>query len=84
MTDMAEKFWAYDTKGYPCKDCQERHRACWQDCERYKQAKRNDIDRKRKKAEEKKKKYEYLSTRGNRYEKIQSCQGRPESWKKER
>lgn len=37
---MAEKFWVDDTKGFPCKDCQERHQACWQNCMRYKAAKK--------------------------------------------
>lgn len=81
---MAEKFWVDDTRGFPCKNCQERHLACWQGCERYKEAKRNHIDRKRKKAEEKHKNHDYLDTRGYRYEKVMSYQGRPESWKKDR
>lgn len=81
---MAEKFWLDDTKGFPCKNCQERHRACWQDCERYKEAKRNHIDKKRKQVDEIHKMQDYRKTRGNRYDKIMSYQGRPTSWKKER
>lgn len=50
---MAEKFWADDTRGFPCKDCQERHLACHQYCERYKKAQREHLDRKRKKADAK-------------------------------
>lgn len=50
---MAEKFWLDDTKGFPCKDCQERHLACHQECERYLKAQKEHLVKKRRKAEEK-------------------------------
>lgn len=64
---MAEKFWTDDTRGFPCKDCQERHLACWQDCERYKKAKREHTEKKRMRAETKRLDKVWFSVRSKNY-----------------
>lgn len=63
MISMAEKFWLDDIKGFPCKNCQERHTACHQDCERYKKAQKEHFDRRRQRADVRAKEKGYQSVR---------------------
>lgn len=43
---MAEHFWQDDfSVKFPCKDCPDRHPACWSECERYKQAKKDHAEK---------------------------------------
>lgn len=51
---MAEEFWIDHGKRFPCKDCAERHQACWSDCEKYRKAKEEQAERNRKEKEIKK------------------------------
>lgn len=65
---MAEKFWADDTKGFPCKDCQDRHQACWQHCEKYIKAKQAHMDKTRARAEQKKMERVWFNVRRKNYD----------------
>ena len=64
---MAEKFWQDDTGEFPCKNCQERHLACHQDCERYKKAHQEHLAKKRKKSDEAKMERVWYTVRRKNY-----------------
>ena len=52
---MAEPYWVDNHAiKFPCKECVERHQACWSECERYKQAKEDQEEKNKKEAEAKK------------------------------
>lgn len=61
---MTEQFWQHDfSVKFPCKDCPDRHQACWSDCERYKQAKAEQDEKSQQKRKREQTERDYIKAR---------------------
>lgn len=64
---MAEPFWQNDfSVNFPCKDCPDRHPACWSDCEKYKKAKEEHAEKLRQIKKHKQTETDVLTLRAKR------------------
>ena len=67
---MAEENWWGGNAKFPCKNCPDRHLACWQHCEKYKQAKKKHQENRQKEMNEKTVGYMAYSVRHRHYRPI--------------
>lgn len=64
MLCMTKPFWPHDhSVKFPCKDCADRHPACWSECEKYKKAKKEQDEKALQKRKREQTERDYIKAR---------------------